>query len=195
MSVRTEKGAREEGGGENKEKLDLGEGNLIKTHFNVPKLSLTFVFTGCVLVECAFVERLNYPSATSEMCSAPVKLLAQSFLHQDCARNSFRQNGLVESSFYRLCVLTVSLPAVNVEAYNFQNVKCLFGADLFWRSDVCASGQDGGILRLFWGVFGEGVSVVALWHVERLYVGVDGRQMFPSCQDAFRRLVNISTTT
>lgn len=82
------------------------------------------------------------------MCLAPVHKASS---HQGYALNSFRQNGFVESSFYELFVFTVSLPWVNVEAYNFLNVKCLFGADLFWRSDVCASRSDGGILRWGWG--------------------------------------------
>lgn len=65
VSVRTEKGDHEEEGGrENKEKLELGGENQTKTHFNAIKSSLA----GCVLAECALVESLYYSSVPSEMC-------------------------------------------------------------------------------------------------------------------------------
>lgn len=47
MSVRTEKGDQDEGGGrENKEEFDFGGGNLTQRDRNALKTSLAFIFTG-----------------------------------------------------------------------------------------------------------------------------------------------------
>lgn len=47
MSVGTEKGDQDEGGGrENKEDFDFGGGNLTQRHCNTLKTSLAFIFAG-----------------------------------------------------------------------------------------------------------------------------------------------------
>lgn len=77
----------------------------------------------------------------------------------------FRHNGFVESSFYKLHIFTVPqslcVQRINVEAYNFRDVKCLFRADIFWRWRLSTSART----RVFAQGTGasEGASLVALW--------------------------------
>ncbi len=80
----------------------------------------------------------------------------------------FRHNGFAESSVYRLYIFTVpvSLLRVNVEAYNFHDVKCLFRAHVFWRwrlspLTVHPSMMLGICVEGCWGL--RGCCFVSLW--------------------------------